>query len=344
MNSTPPTQTLGRFSKSTNRLTATSSSNQNDYRSTQTLPRKLEHRPLHSSAANIAIHRPAQNTGPAKPARTYKSLIRSKSFNVHGLNGTNDPSPIYMEKLNSNYSNSMYKSNPHLTEEKLQLKSPSIVNLISRSQRDLTKIDEDSQYNGYRSDGKMNGYNNHVMATRNGVSGGVGHHDKKNVFMRSLQDRAPELYRTLNSDEENRKNFHKYSVERNIARERESSLGSRSPITINKDTASIVRRGSTSTEDFSETYKITSKSDDPHRPSITNTVHSYTKKTIPTKYGRGTETIESTERKTVSSSRYAGNPKTTTNLRYADTIDRAGGRGGATGPVIIEVKHHNSRM
>lgn len=278
-----------------------------------------------SSAAIIT-----QNTGPAKPARSYKALNRSKSFNVHGLNGTNDPSPIYMEKLSNNamHSSLMYKSNPHLSDEKQQLKSPSIVNLISRSQRDLTKIDEDDgytqQYNS-NTEKRLNGHYHHHNGNNNNIT------DKRNVFLRGLQDQAPELFKTLHGDEDMRK----YSFDRNGNRERESSLGSRSPVTINKDTASIVRRGSSSTEDYSETYKITSKSDDPKRPSVTNTVHSFTKKTVPTKHGRGTETIESSERKTVTSSRYKGEPMS--NLQYIES--ERDGRRGLGGPVIIEVKN-----
>ena len=169
----PPTSsTLGRFSKSTNRLVSgnpsSSSSYYNHYSSTsalngnaQTLPRKLANgttKPLHASTINVSIvnnvgnGKPLANTGPAKPARTYKAINRSKSFNVHTLNGTTDPSPIYIEKLSKNNYSSMYKSNPHLNESSPhhrpphnetplsgQLKSPSIVNLISRSQRDLTQ-------------------------------------------------------------------------------------------------------------------------------------------------------------------------------------------------------------
>lgn len=349
-NQTVSANTLGRFSKSTNRLTsAPQSSAQLDYRSTQTLPRKMVHhkspaQQKHSSSTiNVSIvnsvkqsQQPSsaaiitQNTGPAKPARSYKALNRSKSFNVHGLNGTNDPSPIYMEKLSNNpmHSTMMYKSNPHLSEEKQQLKSPSIVNLISRSQRDLTKIDEDDgytqQYNS-NTEKRLNGHYHHHNGTNNNIT------DKRNVFLRGLQDQAPELFKTLHGDEDMRK----YSFDRNVNRERESSLGSRSPVTINKDTASIVRRGSSSTEDYSETYKITSKSDDPKRPSVTNTVHSFTKKTVPTKHGRGTETIESSERKTVTSSRYKGEPMS--NLQYIES--ERDGRRGLGAPIVIEVKN-----
>lgn len=330
--STINSSTLGRFSKSSNRLNSSRLNHNNEemYRSVQTLPRKLEHKPIHSSTINVSIvnsvHHP-QNTGPAKPARTYKSLNRSKSFNVHGLNGTNDPSPIYMSKLSRNLNNhanhmntaSMYKSNPHLNESGPQLKSPSIVNLVSRSTRDLTKMD----YDDIRRD-RLNG---NISSNNNIV------YDKRQVFLKSLQDQAPELYKTLHGDEDiktTNKNLFKYS-------EREtSSLGSRSPITINKDTASIIRRGSSSTDDYNETYKFVTKSDDPKNPSITNTVQSFSKKTIPTRDGSRKETIESSEIKTVTKSRYNDDPL---KLRYkSDRYELA----PQSGPVIIELRN-NSR-
>lgn len=304
-------------------------SNGNDdqrYRSVQTLPRKLERNPGHSSTINVSIVNTVQNSpnhlsggyhndsGPTKPARTYKQLNRSKSFNVHGLNGTNDPSPIYMSKLTrNNYNSSMYKSNPHLTESAVQLKSPSIVNLVSRSQRDLSRIDphEDNvKFNGdYFSDNR-----NHR-----------GIYDKKQVFLKGLQDKAPELYKTLHGDEE----MMRY-------RERESSLGSRSPTTINKDTASIVRRSSSSTNnDYNETYKFTTKSDDPYRPSISNTVQNFSKKTLPLKNGH--QTIESSETKTVTTSRYRGDPQ------YVSKINGTHNRIDSPGPVVIELRS-NGRL
>lgn len=308
---------------------------------------------MHSSAINIAIvnnvrgpSATVQNTGPAKPARSYKSLNRSKSFNVHGLNGTNDPSPIYLEKLNRNVSHrALYRSNPHLNEEKPQLRSPSIVNLVSRSQRDLTKIDENPSYNG-------NGYGNYISGSsrdvRRGSSGLANYNQSRNGYSPMhytsnlpVDRRAQSLLRTASdnyrTDFDSPSRQYKYGIERNLQRERESSLGSRSPITINKDTAAIIRRGSSSTEDYSETYKTTSKSDDPYRPSITNTVHNFTKKTIPSKMGRGLETIETSERKSVTSSRYRnGEP----NLRYIPQQDK--GR-KSSGPIVIEVRNGASR-
>lgn len=298
---------------------------------------------MHSSAINIAIVNnvrspPPSNTGPAKPARTYKSINRSKSFNVHGLNGRNDPSPIYMEKLNRSNISHHYRSNPHLNEDKAQLRSPSIVNLVSRSQRDLTKIDENGNYN------------DKVSSSRDVKRYGNGYHRNYSPIYYSknipVDRRAHSLLRTTNdnyrtefdSPSRNGTSGYKYGLERNLQRERESSLGSRSPITINKDTAAIIRRNSSSTEDYSETYKTTSRSDDPYRPSVTNTVHNFSKKTVP-KPGRGMETIETSERKSVTTSRYRnGEPISSSNLRYVPN-DR-GLRKNSASPVVIEVRNH----
>jgi len=294
---------------------------------------------MHSSAININIVNQVRSpppsaahlTGPAKPARTYKSLNRSKSFNVHGLNGTNDPSPIYLEKLTRNTPHHiMYRSNPHLNEDKPQLRSPSIVNLVSRSQRDLTKIDENGSYMGssyHRDPKRLNGHN------RNGYTSST-HYYPNGASDRRANSLLRTDYRTEVDSPLRTSPAYKYGLERNYQRERESSLGSRSPVTINKDTASIVRRGSSS-EDYSETYKMTSRSEDPYRPSVTNTVHNFTKKTIPNKNGRGVETVESSERKTVttSSSRYRdGSAEPGSSIRYLHENGRNGNG------VVIEVR------
>ncbi|XP_031629629.1 uncharacterized protein LOC116344908 isoform X2 [Contarinia nasturtii] len=330
--------TLGRFSKSTNRLQTSPSHLDYDYRSAQTLPRKLEHKPMHSSAINIAIvnnaRSPSTSQGPQKPARTYKSINRSKSFNVHGLNGTNNPSPIYMEKLNRSNISHHYRSNPHLNEDKTQLRSPSIVNLISRSQRDLSKIDE----NGFGSsnpissstyDVRRNGY--HRNYSPNHYSKNIPVDRRAHSLLRTTSDN----YRTQMDSSPHHNGHYKYGLERNLQRERESSLGSRSPLTINKDTAAIIRRNSSSTEDYSETYKTTSRSDDPYRPSITNTVHNFTKKTHPSKNGRGPETIETSERKSVTTSRYRNGDYASNNLRYVPDREI---RKNSASPVVIEVR------
>lgn len=363
--------TLGRFSKSTNRLAssgtstpvkngftsaALNESNEN-YRNSQTLPRKLEHhkqKPISQSTINVSImnnvkNQPFQNTGPVKPARTYKALQRSKSFNVHGMNGTNDPSPIYMEKLtNNNYKNgsngtkdpervvtttthhtTIYKSTPHLTDNinEIKLKSPSIVNLISRSTRDLTQLNgNDHQYIDRR-------YNSSPF--RHGTPD-----LKKSTFLRGLHDQAPELFKTLHGDEEiNARNI-KFA-------ERESSgskASSRSSPIVGKDSPiGILRRGSNSTDNdnYSETYKYQTKSNDPLNPTVTDTVETFSKKVIPTEIDPRTKketTVERHEIKKVTTSRNFGTPSPTQqpSLKYYDVNHSKNGNGG----VVIELRNN----
>uniref|UniRef100_A0A0A1WR74 Uncharacterized protein n=2 Tax=Zeugodacus cucurbitae TaxID=28588 RepID=A0A0A1WR74_ZEUCU len=290
------TSTLGRYQRTSQNFAASTPNLNQDYRTTQTLPRKLQehqqqphpqqqqqqhHQPLHASQSSTYQrpgqrlvtggystlghpehrtqyqHQPQQQhqhnmqqqqttVGPAKPARTYaKALNRSKSFNVHAMNGSHDPSPIYIEKLTKNnytnnannghnntsnlYASQAYKSNPHLysgpsKENSLQsgLKSPSIVNLISRSQKDLTKIDS------------LESEQNDML-------------EKKQIFMRGLHQQAPDLYKTLHGDE----SYAGHSTPNKYHQLRHStSLETRSPIEINKDTASIVRRDSSSNDGY----------------------------------------------------------------------------------------------
>ncbi|XP_039959098.1 uncharacterized protein LOC120773947 isoform X1 [Bactrocera tryoni] len=285
------TSTLGRYQRTSQNFAASTPNLNQDYRTTQTLPRKLQdhqqqphqqqqqhhHQPLHATQSST-YQRPGQRlvpsgystlghpehrtqyhhqqqqhnvqqqqttVGPAKPARTYaKALNRSKSFNVHAMNGSHDPSPIYIEKLTKNnytnnannghntsnlYASQAYKSNPHLysgpsKENSLQsgLKSPSIVNLISRSQKDLTKIDS------------LESEQSDML-------------EKKQIFMRGLHQQAPDLYKTLHGDE----SYTAHSAPNKYHQLRHStSLETRSPVEINKDTASIVRRDSSSNEGY----------------------------------------------------------------------------------------------
>lgn len=373
---------MGRFSKSTNRLastgTATTAASKNgyssaalnesneNYRSSQTLPRKLEHhhkqKPISQSTINVSIVNNVknipQNTGPAKPARTYKALQRSKSFNVHGLNGTNDPSPIYIEKLtNNNYKNypnghhqykqepesrvittttqhtSIYKSTPHLNGHmnEIKLKSPSIVNLISRSTRDL------SQLNG----------NDHQYIDRRYNSSPFNHDLKKTTFLRGLNEQAPELYKTLHGnggvdDEVTTRNI-KFA-------ERDSSgskASSRSSPIVGKDSPiGILRRSSNSTDNdnYCETYKYQTLSNDPVNPTVTDTVETFSKKTIPVN-GTGIvdprtkkETVvERHEIKKVTTSRqnFNGSPSPSS-LKYYDVNHHRNGNGG----VVIELRNN----
>ncbi|KAL0100001.1 hypothetical protein PUN28_019468 [Cardiocondyla obscurior] len=160
---------LGRFSKSTSRLTG-DHVREEYVRSTQTLPRSLHSansgqsarsqtrrhqanvgrhgtsgkKGQHSSMINISIKNtistsskvnvsPAYSTlqAPPKPERTYRSLLsRSKSFNVEAdKNGVDAPV------------RAPYTSNLHLNrlDETPPLKSPGILASISRSNRDLLR-------------------------------------------------------------------------------------------------------------------------------------------------------------------------------------------------------------
>lgn len=316
-----------------------------NYRSSQTLPRKLDHKthkPISQSTINVSIvnnvKHPIQNTGPAKPARTYKSIQRSKSFNVHGMNGTNDPSPIYMEKLTkNNYRNQnghhnynreatesphrvitttthhtkIYKSTPQLIDPlgDIKLKSPSIVNLISRSTKDLTSLNDhhyiDRRYNAsspFRATPEL----------------------RKNGYMRNYDD-----------DEMNTKNI------KFIERESLGSKGSsRSSPIVGKDSPiGILRRGSNSTdnENYSETFKYSTKSNDPSNPSVTDTVETFSKKVIPEEIDPRTKketTIERHEIKKVTTSRgFAGSPSPP-NLKYYDVNHNRNGN------VVIELKNN----
>lgn len=96
----------------------------------------------------------------------------------------------------------------------------------------------------------------------------------------------------------------------------------------------VVRRGSASSNDYSETYHTTSRNDDPKRPSVTNTVQSFSKKTVPTKDGRNFQTIESTETKSVTKSRYVGDSPN----RYYETDRKY--ISSAPKPVVIEVRNN----
>ncbi|XP_063915870.1 uncharacterized protein Chas isoform X2 [Zophobas morio] len=306
--------TLGRFSKSTSRLLNSSAPHE---RNSQTLPRhlsrhhepptRLEKNNKSNSTINVSIINTVSRTlgpqlGPAKPARTYKSnLSRSKSLNVHA-NDYRRPG--------------MYTSNPHLNrldENPVGLKSPGLISSLSRSQKDLH---EDSVYTN--------------RFVRNGTSENTS--DNKRVFMKSLKDRAPELFKTLHEDEPDAvvystpvKNHHKNKYNGDIYE----------PPTRLREPQSILRRGSNSSTDYSETYHTTTRNDDPLRPSVTNTMKSYTKKTIPSKNGRSRETIESSETKSVTKSHYRGDPS----VKFYETERRYSGGS----PVVIEVRNSNYR-
>jgi len=397
--------TLGRFSKSTSRLVSNNHVSSRDHvidysdrGGVQTLPRKLHDEsrtkkqvyvtksnvervsssphswesqrykvngnPNSSSMINVSIVNKTSPTavGPAKPARTYRSsLLRSKSFNVHGA----DISPDL---------NSIHKSNPQLhrlDESPPPLKSPGIVTSISRSTKDISQaIDEEDyrrpfRYNEHfnKSTGQLNNTNSNGYTNSRTV-----HDTKKKIFMKNLQDRAPELFRTLHGNEvspdidDRPGRLYTSTPLKNGNRVVEYSSSFRSsntssPLVNGSDRVhsptsptyttsithtpsfrtgggevvnrSVVRRGSN--DDYSETVRITSKSDDPLRPSVTDTVQSFSKKTVPVKGGRGKETIESSETKTITKSHYRGRDR---DLKYLDSTKYAPRNGG----VVIEVR------
>lgn len=327
--------------------------------------------------SSIGVSQPTVNasTGPAKPARTYRSsLLRSKSFNVHA-----DPGRDF---------NSVYKSNPQLhrlDEAPPPLKSPGIVTSISRSTKDISEaIEEEDEFirkpfNSYegsfsKSTNHLNGYTNSRITSND---------TKKKIFMKGLMDRAPELFKTLhgNEVEENRKGSPEVDdrpgrmftstplrnggtttrVVDYSSSFRSSNTSSplingndrvHSPVSGNTSYStsithkpsfrngqevtnrSVIRRGSN--DDYSETVRITSKSDDPLRPSVTNTVKSYTKKVIPAKSGHATETIESRETKTITKSRYRGGGDH--DVKYLDNGHKYSSRNGG---VVIEVRNNS---
>ncbi|XP_044758425.1 serine/arginine repetitive matrix protein 1 isoform X2 [Coccinella septempunctata] len=293
--------TLGRFSKSTGKL---SSSLPTDRKNSQTLPRhlsrhasppKLEKNSKSNSTINVSIIntvRP-QNEGPAKPARTYRAnLSRSKSFNINS------------EEFNGR---DMYKSNPHLhrlNDNSTGLKSPGLISSLSRSQRD---INEES-----------------YTRFRNGTS------DSQRVFLKNLKDRSPELYKTLHENEDSytrttpkTSRVYNGDIYEPPTRLRDSYVVSSTPI-------KSLRSGSNSS-DYSETYRTTTRSDDPLRPSITNTTKTISKKTVPSRDGRSFETIESSEVKSITKSSYRGDPK----LQYREAERRY-----TPSPVVIEVRNN----
>lgn len=298
---------------------------------------------------NVSI---VNKTGPAKPARTYRSLLRSKSFNVHA----GDSGPDF---------DSVHKSNPQLhrlDESPPPLKSPGIVTSISRSTKDISQaVDDEDNYR------RTFVYDDHSVGLLNGYADGRATRDtKKKIFMKNLQDRAPELFRTLHGNEvedtEDRRRMYTSTPVKNGQRVVDytnsfRSSNTSSPLINGSDRVhsptyttsithtpsfrnngevvnrSVVRRAGNN--DYSETVRITSKSDDPLRPSVTNTVQSFTKKTLPGKGGRGKETIESSETKTVTKSRFRGGDP---NIKYHESSKYPSRNSG----VVIQVRNNSN--
>ncbi|XP_065155218.1 uncharacterized protein chas isoform X3 [Atheta coriaria] len=315
---------LGRFSKSTPRLqTATTHE-----RFSQTLPRhstskhetptRLERNEHSNSTINVSIinkHQQGQPS-PPKPQRTFKTnLARSKSFQTAG----------------------MYKSNPHLSRiNDMQpglsgLTSPGLISSLSRSQRDLLSHQDTSLGSRY-------------YETTTSTGNGFGDDFSKKYTTR-------EYYMTPTTHEDTdaaASNFKTTSILKSTSkyggdiyepptRLRDTQYATTSAPSAGAAGNTVIRRGSVSS-DFSETYHTTTKNDDPHRPSITNTTQNISRKTLPSKDGRALQTIESTETHSVTRSHYKGEPTTRT---YYD--GESGQRYGSVSPVVIEVKHYNNR-
>jgi hypothetical protein len=287
--------------------------------------RENDHAGLNRSANSGSMINVSFANGPAKPQRTFSkpSLLRSQSFNVQ-------PDAAGLQ-----HSRRSVSTLHRLEESPPPLKSPNIVSsIVSRSTKDLSVAADD----GYRS--LSGSWASPGELSNNGAQGPYHRRDdpKKKIFMKGLLDHAPELYKTLSHQDEDRSGRStRYSpVKMTTAYDRpySSSGNSSSPTTATKHNPgevtnrSVTRRGSK--DDYTETVRITSKSDDPYRPSVTNTVQNFTKKTVP-RDGR-VETIESTETKTVTKSRYNGSGGGDT---MSSKINGFNGNGG----VVIEVRN-----
>lgn len=323
--------TLGRITKSS---TTAHRENQQQH-VTQTLPRQLRHdKPTRLDTINVSIINNVQSNPPTKPIRSYNkpSLARSKSFSAHAVDLL-DTRP------------GMYKSNPQLNrldEVPAGLKSPGLISSLSRSQRDL-RMENEQQANSYSS----------RYTNRNGVvedTSGVN----KRVFLRDLKSRAPELFKTLHEDDHAQQQTSSYVAYndpptrlRDNYRQQFNTSGKMSPSPQDLNSR-VIRRGSNSSDNYSETYHTTTRNDDPLRPSVTNTVKTFAKKTLPGRDGRSIETIESTETKSVTKSQYKGassspQPGVFSRGYYAeDKLDSgrfaAGGSGAS--PTVIEVRNY----
>lgn len=274
--------------------------------------------------------------------------------------------PRYVSGMSRNYS-TMYKSNPHLSrldETPEQLKSPGIVSIINRSQRDLA--DAVSRETERRRDGLFGARYGKTTTTNghtNGYTKSYEDPDKKKIFMKGLRERAPELYQTLHADEEsdgsrlssryNTPSPHykdRISEERKVPVYKTESLNREtSPFVSRLETrlkSPAIRRGSNSSDNYSETYRYTTRSGDPERPSVTDTVETVSKKIVPTRDGRGKEIIESREVNSVTKSR--GYKEPVSNVKYIENGRRSSPlgyetRNGAV-PLYSERRSNNFKV
>lgn len=288
--------------------------------------RENDYSGLNRSANSGSMINVSFANGPAKPQRTFSkpSLLRSQSFNVQPDAGLQ-------------HSRRSISTLHRLEESPPPLKSPNIVSsIVSRSTKDLSVGADD----GYRS---LSGSWASPGELSNGTQGPYYRRDdpKKKIFMKGLLDQAPELYKTLSYQDEDRGGGRtttttRYSPVKMTHDRSYSSSGNSSSPTAAKGhgqgevtNRSVTRRGSK--DDYTETVRITSKSDDPYRPSVTNTVQNFTKKKVP-RDGR-VETIESTETKTVTKSRYNGGGG------GGDTVSSKINGFNGNGGVVIEVRN-----
>lgn len=105
--------------------------------------------------------------------------------------------------------------------------------------------------------------------------------------MKSLKDRAPELFKTLHESEED--TWRVPAAYSTPAKPPRNGYDVYEPPTRLRDTTPtthVIRRGSNSSNDYSESYHTQSRNDDPIRPSVTDTYQSFSKKTVPSRDGR----------------------------------------------------------
>lgn len=296
------------------------------------------------------------SASPQKPARTYRtSLLRSKSFNVQ-------LGPQHHDRNTFIKSNPQLHKLEKLDESPPPLKSPGIVTSISRSTRDLSKDDDFRPASSFehRDFAKTNGYTSassfdsstsrrpflRGLKTRTPELYKTLHEDDELDSPSSRLTSTP-LRSGRNKLLDYSSSFHSgtstnpASVLRKPTVSFESDLRT-SPASsfLNKGYSTIARispdkngdivdksvKRSGSNDDYSETVRITSKSTDPLRPSVTNTVQSFSKKTVPSKDGR-LETIESSETTRVTKSHFRGDGEN--DKRYKPK----------NGSVIIEVRN-----
>ncbi|CAH1110023.1 unnamed protein product [Psylliodes chrysocephalus] len=291
--------TLGRFSKSTSRLV--NGQHHVEERNSQTLPRHL--------SKQSSPPRPLGN----KSNSTINVSIINTVSSPRKLEGPVKPQRTYKSNLSRskslNVHGGMYTSNPQLNQP-IGLKSPGLISSLNRSQKDVNDDVYTSRF------------------TRNGIS---EQGDNKRVFLSSLKDRAPELFKTLEEDD-TYKNGRNYNgdIYEPPTRLRDTKLVTAVPNHV------YHRRGSASSTDFSETYHTTTRSEDPHHPSVTNTTKHFSRRTVPSPTGRGMETIQSTETKISKSSSHYNRGAEPAKKYHEDRWYNSSG----SKPVVIEVRNY----